>query len=99
MMEITWSRSAKADFDRCIDFLDQRDPDAANSAALAIYEGVQILRDHPRAGSPASSGSSGRRDWTIRFGNAGYVLRYRIDAGTIIIVQLRHMREAPFFQR
>jgi plasmid stabilization system protein ParE len=36
------------------------------------------------------------RDWIIDFGDSGYVARYRLDASNLIILAVRHQKEAGF---
>ncbi len=36
------------------------------------------------------------RDWWISFGDSEYVVRYRADAQTVVILALRHGKEIGF---
>jgi hypothetical protein len=36
------------------------------------------------------------RDWIIDFGDSGFVARYRLDARNVIILAVRHQKEAGF---
>lgn len=36
------------------------------------------------------------RDWIIDFGDSGYVARYRLDGQYVIILAVRHQKEAGF---
>jgi hypothetical protein len=36
------------------------------------------------------------RDWVIDFGDSGYVVRYRIENDSVMILAVRHQKEAGF---
>ncbi len=36
------------------------------------------------------------REWIIDFGDSGYVARYRLDADAIVVLAVRHQKEAGF---
>jgi plasmid stabilization system protein ParE len=36
------------------------------------------------------------RDWVIEFGRSGYIARYYIDGYMIIVLAVRHQKEAGF---
>lgn len=59
----------------------------------AIDAGVALLLEHPGIGV-AVAGAPHLRDWTIRFGRSGYVVRYRPSDAAVVIVSLRHGLEA-----
>ena len=95
-MKLVWAPSAIGDIAQLHDFLKSKDPDAARRAAGAIRQGVRILADHPRAGRPVEELSSDFREWPIRFGSGAYVALYRLEATEIVIVAVRHSREAGY---
>lgn len=96
MPRLIWSPPALADVSRLYRFLDPKDADAAKRAAWAMKTGVAILRQHPDAGRPAKGLSSAFREWPIEFGTHGYVVLYRHDPDVVIILAVRHFREAGF---
>tara|TARA_B100000378_G_scaffold13978_1_gene11431 strand:- start:750 stop:905 length:156 start_codon:yes stop_codon:yes gene_type:complete len=36
------------------------------------------------------------RDWMIDHGDSGYVARYRIDGDVVVVLAIRHQKEAGF---
>ncbi len=36
------------------------------------------------------------REWMIDFGHSGYVARYRVSSEEIVILAIRHQREAGY---
>lgn len=95
MREIVWLDSAVNDIQRLRQFIAQENPAAAQRAAIAIKESVQRLQELPTIGKPIEDLPQ-YRDLFIRFGAAGYVLRYRIHLDTVYIVHIRHYREVDF---
>jgi plasmid stabilization system protein ParE len=47
-------------------------------------------------GRPVEEMDDEFRDWIIDFGDSGYVARYRLDAHNVIILAVRHQKEAGF---
>jgi plasmid stabilization system protein ParE len=62
----------------------------------AIREGVKVLALQPGMGRPVEEMDDEFRDWIIDFGDSGYVARYRLDAHNVIILAVRHQKEAGF---
>jgi plasmid stabilization system protein ParE len=59
---------------------------------LAIDEGLQMLLDMPLIGPPVA-GQPGMRQLIVPFGRSAYVLRYRVEADTLVVVRVWHARE------
>ncbi len=76
-------------------FLEDKSPRAAQKAYQAIQENIALLTNTPLIGKPVKAKPS-YRDLFIRFGAAGYVLRYRTLQNNIYISELRHYRENKF---
>jgi addiction module RelE/StbE family toxin len=96
MAALKWTRQALADVQRLHQFLNDKNPDSAIRAVKAIRSGVRILQSQPRIGHPASDMAAGYREWLIPFGHSGYVVLYRIDGEEVILLALRHGREAGY---
>ena len=77
-------------------FLADKNPDAAKRAAHAIRAGGKILARQPRIGHPAEDMDPEFREWLIPFGQSGYLVLYRIDDGAVVLLAVRHGREAGF---
>ena len=75
----------------------EKNPGAARRAIAAIREGVQMLEEFPGAGRPIEGEGGDVRDWIIHFGRQGYKVRYLSVDRQIMILAVRHMREAEFY--
>ncbi|MEH6826340.1 MAG: type II toxin-antitoxin system RelE/ParE family toxin [Motiliproteus sp.] len=94
--EITWLPGAAKDVERLRNFIKSENPRAARRAAKRIFEGVNILQENPEAGVPVES-LSDYRDLMLAFGAGDYIIRYRKETTSrIVIVRVRHSREDGF---
>ena len=96
MPSLKWTPQALADVQRLHRFLADKNPDAARRAVQTIRAGVKILAERPRIGHPAEGMDPEFREWLIPFGQSGYLVLYRIDAGAVVLLAVRHGREAGF---
>ena len=96
MPRLSWTPSALQDVDRLYNFLEPLNPGAAKRAVAAIRAGVKILAAYPEIGRPAADLPVKIREWPIAFGSGGYVARYRYDGKEVVILAVRHHREARF---
>jgi plasmid stabilization system protein ParE len=96
MPRLIWSPPALRDVARLHAFLASKNREAASRAVGAIRRGVRLLADHPRAGRPVDEMPPAFREWPISFGADGYVVRNRHDNDIVLIVAVRHGREAGF---
>ncbi len=96
MPQLIWSPQALLDVQRLYRFLDHKNQDAAKRAVTAIRQGVKVLTLQPGMGRPVEDMDDEFRDWIIDFGGSGYVARYRLDAEKVIILAVRHQKEAGF---
>jgi plasmid stabilization system protein ParE len=90
--QIVWLPEAVEDAKCLFDFLADKSSDATARAAQAIQKGANTLTDFPELGRPMNDGT-GRRELLIPFGAGSYVLRYIIDAETVVIIRVWHSRE------
>ncbi len=97
MAVLNYSHQALQDLERLVDFLLASDPAAAIDTVALIEEAVQVLVHHPLIGR---SVEHGLRELVISRGRTGYVAlyRYREAEEAILILALRHQREAGFWQ-
>ncbi|MEL7939470.1 type II toxin-antitoxin system RelE/ParE family toxin [Pseudomonas delhiensis] len=91
-----YAPAAIRDLECLREYLRSRSPDAARRAAQAIVQAPQALGNHPQMGRIIESLPVSFREWPIEFGDSGYVARYRIDNETIVILAIRHQREAGY---
>jgi plasmid stabilization system protein ParE len=96
MPRLKWSQAALRDIARMHDFLAPKSRDAAKRAAKAIRQGVKVLGKHPRMGRPTDELPLEFREWVIEFGSGAYVVLYHYDDKQIVIVAVRHGREAGY---
>ena len=96
MSHLIWSPSALRDVARLHQFLASKSPDAASRAVKAIRQGVKILGQHPEIGRPIEDLAPEFREWVIEFGQGAYVALYRYDGKKIMILAVRHGREAGY---
>jgi len=94
MPQVTFSHAALRDLERLRAFLRPKNPAAAKRAAAAIIQTIQTLAAHPEIGRP--TGSFDERELQIDFGRAGYIAAYRFDGDMIVVLAVRHGREAGF---
>ena len=97
MSIIKWLPEAKIDLQRLHDFIQPHNPDAAQRAILTLIEATDHLGKFPEAGRPRGS-NMGYREWLVRFGAKGYVIRYRIFEDQIIIIRIWHGVEGRFLK-
>lgn len=93
---VIFSAAAIRDLERLREFLRPKDNAAAKRAGQAIVNGVQLLGAHPTMGRPVEDLPVEYREWLIGFGGSGYVARYRINGEAVVILAVRHQKEAGF---
>jgi len=96
MPRLKWSQNALRDITRLYDFLSPKNRDAAKRAIQAIREGVKILGRNPELGRPIEEMTTEFREWIIEFGQGAYVVLYRFDGKEIVLLAIRHGREAGY---
>lgn len=95
MARISYSSRALADLERISDFLSAEGLDAQREALDLIDEAISILDRHPLIGRLAEHDM---RELVISQGRTGYVAlySYEIDSDAVLVLALRHQREAGF---
>jgi len=96
MPRVVWTDEAVQDADELERFLLDKSPDAAVRAMLAIYEATDQLIQFPESGRPAEGRTPDERELLIPFGNAGYVLLYRVRPELVLVLGVKHMSEAGY---
>lgn len=96
MPQLIWSPQALLDVQRLYRFLAPKNLEAAKRAVTAIRQDVNVLSAQPGMGRPVENMADEFRDWIIDFGDSGYVARYRVDGQHLIILVVRHQKEAGF---
>jgi plasmid stabilization system protein ParE len=96
MPRLKWSQPALRDVGRLHDFLAPKSRDAAKRAIKAIRQGVRALIKHPEIGRLIEEMSPEFREWVIEFGSGAYIALYHYDGKEIVILAVRHGREAGY---
>jgi plasmid stabilization system protein ParE len=96
MPRVIWSPGALQDVSRLHAFLKPKNSDAATRAIKAIRQGIRLLEAHPQAGRPTEDMPPEFREWPIDFGNSGYVALYRYEGGDVLVLAVRHGKEAGY---
>jgi plasmid stabilization system protein ParE len=93
---LKWFQPALLDVARLYNFLEPKSRDAAKRAVRAIRQGVKALGKHPQMGRPVEEMPPEFREWVIEFGHGAYIALYHFDQREIIILAVRHGREAGY---
>ena len=96
MPRLIWSQPALLDVARLHNFLAPRNRDAAKRAVKAIRQGVKALAKHPEIGRPVEEMAPEFREWVVPFGHGAYVALYHYDGKQVVILAVRHGREAGY---
>jgi plasmid stabilization system protein ParE len=96
MPRLKWTEPALRDVVRLHDFLAPKSRDAAQRAVSAIRQGVKLLGSHPDMGRPIEDLPTEFREWIIEFGSGAYVALYHYDGKEVVILAVRHGREAGY---
>lgn len=96
MSRLIWTAEALADVQRLYRWLLPKDADAAKRAVGAIRGGVRILAQQPRIGRPVEDMDPEYREKPIDFGSSGYVVLYRVEQDVVVLLAVRHRKEAGY---
>lgn len=84
MTRIVWTEPARQDLESIRSYIDQFSPLAAHRMAGRLGAAANGLIDYPERGRPIGRG---RRELTII---SPYLIRYRLDGDTVVILPIRH---------
>lgn len=96
MSRLIWSPQALLDVQGLYRFLAPKNLDAAKRAMQVMRQSLKILDHQPGIGRPIEDMPDEFREWLIDFGDSGYVVRYHVNADTVIILSVRHQKEAGY---
>jgi len=96
MPRLKWSQQSLLDVARLHDFLAPKSQNAAKRAVKAIRQGMKALARHPAIGRPVEHMAPEFREWVIEFGSGAYIALYHYDGKEIVILAVRHGREAGY---
>ncbi len=97
MPQVRYAPGALRDLQRLHEFLKLRNPTAARRAGETIRETVQVLGHQPGLGRPIEDMPDEYREWVIKYGDSGYLARYRMDDDIVTILAVRHQKEAGYY--
>ena len=95
-MKIKYTAAALRDLQRLRKFLQPKNPLAAKRAGQAIIKSVRILGEQAQLGRPVEDMPPEFREWLIDFGDSGYIALYHFDGKEIVILAIRHQKEAGY---
>jgi plasmid stabilization system protein ParE len=87
------SPAARADIERLIEFLLDRDPRAPAKARGVLERALTSLADFSERGNRVDR-QAGIRKLKVKFGRYGYAIHYRVDADSVFVTHVFHVREA-----
>jgi plasmid stabilization system protein ParE len=88
---LIWSPAAQRDIARLYDFIKSDNPEAAKRAIQYIKKSALSLVDFPALGKRLEGRQD--REIFISFGKRGYVMRYRLDGVTPVVLRIWHALE------
>ncbi len=91
-MRLLWLPEAWQDIQRLFEFLVDKDPETAARAMETMTAGADSRSDMPEMGRPMSDDTQ-CRELYLPFGAGSYVLRYRLDGDSVVIIRVWHSRE------
>ena len=84
-----WTPRALSDFIRIVEYIKTANPLAANQFAASVQHQVELLRQFPQLGKESLPGV---RQLVV---HTNYLLRYRVQQSSIVVLQLRHAARKP----
>lgn len=88
MAQVIWTRRALRRLELIRTYIAQFDPEAAQRFAGRLIDAGNSLETFPHRGRPATRG---RRELVTV---PPYILRYKVDAGRVVISDIKHGRQA-----
>jgi plasmid stabilization system protein ParE len=95
MAQVVYSPNPIANLEHLHRFLAEKNPDAAARAIRVVRDRLRTLSTFPRLG-PVDPEQPDYRELFVRFGASGYVARYRVEGRIVVVLAVRHMREAGY---
>jgi plasmid stabilization system protein ParE len=77
-------------------FLAPKSRESAKRAVKTIRQGMKALSKHPEIGRLVDELPPEFREWVIEFGHGAYVALYHYDGKQVVILAVRHGREAGY---
>jgi plasmid stabilization system protein ParE len=93
---VKWTENAGRGLERAYLFLAEKSEEAAIAAIKAIREKASLLERSPSAGRPADDLDPEHRELIVPFGASGYVLIYEVHEDHVLILAVKHQKEAGY---
>ena len=93
---VYYTKVGYADLERLHAFLSSKSRRTADRAINKIRRAVIRLGDFPEAGRPTPDLNPVHRELLVPFGHSGYVVLYGLDGPDVVIISVRHQREAGY---
>lgn len=93
-MKVRYSREAVGDLRRLREFIEVKNPRAAEKAAATILEGVAQLKEFPLLGAKVERAPNPEAVRDLVVGN--YVARYLLHGTEIYVLRIWHHKEDRF---
>ncbi len=90
--QLIWEYGAVEDLAKIREFIEPHNKKSALHAAQRILQATDLLLENPYLGRPLEDMPE-FHELVIPFGQRGYIMRYRVDQQTIIILRIWHARE------
>jgi len=96
MPRLRWTPQSIRDIVRIYDFLSPKSRDATKRAVKTIRQGLKLLGKFPEMGRPVEELPEEFRERVIDFVSGAYVVLYRYYGNEVVILAIRHGREAGY---
>ena len=94
MPRVSFAPAALQDLKRLRELLRPKNAAAAKRAGEAIASAVRVLQQQPHIDRPIDDMDPEYRELVIDYGDSGYIARYRFAAGNVVVLAIRHQKEA-----
>ncbi|MBP6546014.1 MAG: type II toxin-antitoxin system RelE/ParE family toxin [Phenylobacterium sp.] len=89
--EVRLSVRARIDLERLVDFLIEKNPNAAKRARDTLVDALTSLEAFAERGRQGPR--TDLRELPIRFGRAAYVIQYRVEPERVFVTHIFHSME------
>ena len=89
-MHVVWTRTAVRQIQRVYDYIVEFNPSAAAQVAETLRDEANHLVHFPERGRPVPG--TALRELVSTY---PYIIRYRIDGDTVVILRVRHTSRRP----
>ena len=85
-MIVRYSRRARNDLAKILDYLDERSPRGARNVKVVIKRTIDTIREHPNIGHPTGRGATRG----LPVGRYPYIVYWTVEADEVWLVHIRH---------